>query len=234
MRRVWFVITTVLLGVLLCTGTAVAKGPHGSGSFAPAAPMSMGRGYFTATELLNGNVLVAGGWGFDPAAPVPSGPPPVSIANAEIYHPGSATWSPAASMTQPRAAASAVRLPNGRVLVVGGMDAGSPPSTMASAEIYDPKTNTWTPTGSLHFARFEDVPAVLLPGGRVLVTGGFADTNFPTPAVLASTEIWNPHTGQWTTGDPMPRAPRRVRHGRAQGWAHPGDGRRRRIRRAAE
>ncbi len=195
MRRLWVFTIALLLGVVLCTGTALAAIPHGTGHFTPANPMTTARGYFTATELLNGNVLVAGG--FDGIL----GPP--FFADAEIYHSRTGTWSSVASMKYPRAAAAAVRLPGGKVLVAGGMGTG--PGT---AEIYNPATNTWADTGPLNVARFEDMAAALLPGGRVLVAGGFVpkESGIPPFVPLASTEIWHPSTGQWAVGNPMHEA----------------------------
>jgi N-acetylneuraminic acid mutarotase len=169
-----------------------------AGYFNAPSPMHQGRGYFTATRLLNGNVLVAGGWGFDMQTTFP---PPASLATSEIYHWRTGSWTQAAPMHDARAAASAVRLLSGRVLVAGGMDAAG--NLLANAEIYSAKTNTWTTTGPLHTARFEDIPAVRLADGRVLVTGGFSNAAFPTPAVLASTEIWHPSTGKWIMGRSM-------------------------------
>jgi hypothetical protein len=72
------------------------------------------------------------------------------------------------------------------VLVAGG-------SNGASAELYDPASGTWTTTGSLTTAR-QGHTATLLPGGLVLVAGGF-DSNF---TVLSSAELYDPANGSWT------------------------------------
>jgi hypothetical protein len=72
-------------------------------------------------------------------------------------------------MNDARSAPVAVQLENGWVLVIGGLDGNG--TILNSAEIYDPRTKTWTLTGSMNDARFEDFVAVLLPGRKVLVAG---------------------------------------------------------------
>ncbi len=63
---------------------------------------------------------------------------------------------------------TATLLPNGKVLVAGGFGSSGP---LASAELYDPATGPWSPTGSLATARYVHT-ATLLPNGKVLVAGG--------------------------------------------------------------
>ena len=65
---------------------------------------------------------------------------------------------------------TATLLPNGMVLVAGVRNGSI--AVLASAELYDPASGTWTPTGSLNTAR-TDHTATLLPNGMVLVAGGF-------------------------------------------------------------
>jgi hypothetical protein len=64
---------------------------------------------------------------------------------------------------------TATRLADGQVLVVGGDNDDS--LALASAELYDPATGTFTPTGSMATARLNQT-ATLLADGRVLVVGG--------------------------------------------------------------
>ncbi len=74
------------------------------------------------------------------------------------------------SLATARADHTATLLPNGKVLVAGGSSC-----VLASAELYDPASGTWTATGSLATAR-DLHTATLLPNGKVLVAGGFDST----------------------------------------------------------
>jgi hypothetical protein len=110
-------------------------------------------------------------------------------------------------MQTPRAGHTASLLQKGKVLVTGGDGVG------ASSRLYDPATGVWTPTGKPGFARLNHT-ATVLPGGQVLVAGGAdlildqtsADPNDP---VLASAEIYDPATGNWTSTGSMSQ-PRQV------------------------
>jgi hypothetical protein len=74
-------------------------------------------------------------------------------------------------------------LPNGQVFVTGGhVIAGQ---ALASAELYEPASGTWTSTESLATAR-SDHTATLLPNGHVLVAGGSNDSGD-----LASAELYD-------------------------------------------
>jgi hypothetical protein len=81
-----------------------------------------------------------------------------------------------------------VLLPNGKVLVAGGQWPGTLYSK--TAEIYDPATGTWTPTGDMTIGRGNGPAATLLPDGRVLVAGGSTGGG----AVTATAEIYDPTT----------------------------------------
>src|SRR5439155_22821821 len=63
---------------------------------------------------------------------------------------------------------------------------------------YGPSRGRWTRTGSLTIGREEHM-ATLLQDGKVLVTGGYADSVGP----LTSTETYDPATGLWTTAGDM-------------------------------
>ena len=93
------------------------------------------------------------------------------------------------SMTTARYGHTATLLNNGKVLVVGGVGSGT---KLASAEIYDPQTATWSPAGNIATAR-SDHTATLLPNGKVIVVGG----NGNNGSYLASCEVYDPATGAW-------------------------------------
>jgi len=107
-------------------------------------------------------------------------------------------WIPTGSMVTPRDEHEAVRLLDGRVLVVGGRAYDGPGLT--SAELYDPASGTWSATGSMiHPA--SNFRATLLPDGRVLVGDGFEDV--PDHQVYGA-ELYDPATGTWAaTGKPL-------------------------------
>ena len=181
------------LGVGSCSGTSAELYDPASGSWTPTGSMGTRRAGHTATLLPDGRVLVAGGSG-GPADNADCG----DVASAELYDPRTGTWIPTGSMGTPRSAHTATLLPDGRVLVVGGTNdlgtiAKGYAASLTTAELYDPASGTWTPTGSMGTPRSAHT-ATLLPDGRVLVAGGLLA---PTGSV-ASAELYDPASGTWT------------------------------------
>jgi hypothetical protein len=101
-------------------------------------------------------------------------------------------------MTSPRSMAQATLLTDGRMLVVGGLDANSAP--LASADLYDAAMNRWDAAGSMGTPRSRHV-AVLLTDGRVLVAGGRLGDNS-----LSSAELYDPTTNSWEATGNMAKA----------------------------
>ena len=157
-----------------------------TGTFKATGSMHQARGNHTATLLSDGRVLIAGGSN-------ELGNP----TRAELYDPASGTFSLTGAPGAVRQGATAVLLHDGRVLIAGGFRGGTPPGPMASAELYDPATGKFSPTGSMSVVRMYATGA-LLPDGRVLVVGG-SDPGTP----YASAELYNPATGRFTTTGSM-------------------------------
>ncbi|MGD0247937.1 MAG: kelch repeat-containing protein, partial [Candidatus Limnocylindrales bacterium] len=88
--------------------------------------------------------------------------------------------------------------PDGRVLMAGGGVDTVNGESAASAEIYDPTTGTFSPTGSMSDAR-DRYSAVALADGRVLVLGGFDEFG----RLLASAELYDPNTGRFSPAGAM-------------------------------
>lgn len=171
-----------LIGITFCSvGTA------DTGVWTRTGQLSLGRTWHTATLLPNGKVLVTGG-------DFTSFNGPDVTASAEVYDTDDGTWTPTGSLAQARRGHTATLLPSGKVLVTGGNPpTSSTPINLTSAELYDPVTGTWTSTGSLSVGRSWHT-ATLLPNGKVLVTGGFGNSNY-----VATTELYDPATAVWTT-----------------------------------
>jgi hypothetical protein len=131
-----------------------------TGSFSPTlGSLATARQWHTASLLTGGKVLVTGGLDSTGKA----------IATAEIFDPSNQSFTPAAgSMGSARAFQTSTTLKDGTVLVIGGEDGIAP---LATAELYDPTTGSFSPTGNMMNAR-QSHTATLLNDGTVLVTGG--------------------------------------------------------------
>jgi hypothetical protein len=127
-----------------------------------------------AAPLADGRVLIAGG-----------GPP----MSAEVFNPVTKTFTAVSPMTMERTYPAAAPLADGRVLVVGGSNGVTYTN---SAEIFDPKTNTFSSAGvgTMTDGRYAPIAAAL-PDGRVLVAGG---NDVSSPTYLKTAEVFNPAT----------------------------------------
>ena len=197
---------------LLCIGgvNSVELYDSSTSAFTATGSMAALRYAHTATLLLNGKVLVAGGYGsgFDCSD---LGTPTQS--STELYDPSRGTFKGGGTMVVARGWHTATLLQDGRVLMVGGAAVGGQSHPfgqgLQSAEIYNPITGAFTSTGNLPIPLY-DHTSTLLSNGVVLITGGMDTTNPNLPITTAAAEIYDPTTGVFTTISSMHDA--RARH----------------------
>ena len=204
-----------LFGAALAAGIALAIGCGGGGSsgrvsaadsFTVVTNMNSPRSGHTATRLNDGRVLIAGG---SPGL-APAGITSV-LATSELFDPASKSFAQSATMAISRFGHSAVRLLDGRVLVMGGTSDCNTVfcSQTATAELFDPATESFTSTGSMLSAR-TGFSATLLQDGRILVAGGFSRfcRGSLSSCYLSSAELFDPASGTFSsTGSmTMPRS----------------------------
>ena len=111
--------------------------------------------------------------------------PVVRAGLAELYDPLTGQWSVTGTMLVGDGGHTATLLPDGRVMVAGGIDTTG--TAVATTQLYDPRAGTWTAATAMHDAR-EEGQAVTLTDGRILVTGGANTTGALTATELFSIE----------------------------------------------
>jgi hypothetical protein len=126
----------------------------------------------TSTLLSDGRVLVAGGGPYDSGASCGT---PVA---PEVFDPRTESFTPVGPMITPRTGSTAIKIPDGRVLVFGGID--STCSLVGTVEAFDPDSGTFQVVAT-GFPNLTDFSATLLGDGRILIAGGTDGSN-PTAA----------------------------------------------------
>lgn len=148
----------------------------------------------TATTLANGQVLVVGGFSDLNGMEGTPGLVLPQASSVELYDPAQTPQRSTLiqGLHHPRALHTATLLPDGTVLVAGGLDNDN--NLVTTAELFDPNQGTWTDVGDLAAARAQHT-ATALPDGSVLVFGGTYDTvryliqEYTEPA-MGNLEIW--------------------------------------------
>jgi len=155
-----------------------------TGTFSPAGNLNVARVAHTATLLGNGKVLIVGGLDLGGQQ---------HIAAAELYDPVANTFTLAGFLNAGRFSHSATLLQDGRALIAGGEQITSPgfAISLSSAELYDPATGAFSPTGNLTQPRggLSFTQAPLLNNGKVLIVGG---------ETIQAAEIFDPATGAFS------------------------------------
>lgn len=131
---------------------------------------------------------------------------------SRLYDPAANTWSDLPSTQKPHMMGSSAMFADDTVMLIGGFGPSLAP--VSDVESINPAVGSpsWTTRESMRFPRVYHT-ATLLPGGKVLVTGGVAcpgsiniQTVNPNTGVMTcsagqvlSPELWDPQTGKWTT-----------------------------------
>jgi hypothetical protein len=148
-----------------------------AGTFSLTGSLITPRAQHAATLLPSGQVLITGGIGANGF-----------ISTAELYDPVAGTFSAAGTMIYASGWNTSTVLSTGQVVIVGGAvpsEELGPPTSLNTAEIFDPSTETFSAAGKEEFSPVEQT-ATLLQSGEVFVGNG------PT------SQIYNPSTNQFS------------------------------------
>ena len=132
----------------------------------------------TGTRLLDGKVLVVGGYGKGFK----------TLKSVELYDPISGIWIISAEMNFPRAEHSASLLKDGRVLITGGRDQNYAPTS--SSEIFDPELEVWEIYEDMARQRHKHIAIVQADGAVILIAGSGPSRS------LSDVELMDPVTGR--------------------------------------
>jgi hypothetical protein len=160
-----------------------------------AAMMNSHRQQSHAVKLGSGQILIAGEQ-YDGGAKI-----------SELFTEATHAWS--LTVNHPsldRFSGAMTLLPSGKVLYSGGYDGGAGGPTYNSAELFDPATSTWSPTGSMVALRVGHSQTLLTTGpnaGKVLVVGGGQRIGL---TVEARCELYDPATGTFALTGPLATA----------------------------
>src|SRR5262249_2514129 len=113
------------------------------------------------------------------------------LASAILYDPASGTFTPTGTMNARRSGHVANLLPDGTVLITGGISSLLDSRPVSSTEVFAPLTGTFHPVGKM-IARRVQHTATVLNDGDVLITGGIGERNVPGNSILASAELYHP------------------------------------------
>ncbi|MEJ2700941.1 MAG: kelch repeat-containing protein [Sedimentisphaerales bacterium] len=156
------------------------------------ADMPVARGYLTKSNpVLDGKIYVIGGG--------KSG-----SSRVDVYDPAMDTWTRGADMPTPRALLATVAW-NGKIYAFGGLSTLEVPvnslQALNIAEVYDPKTNTWTQAAPMPQGVWEHSADVI--DGNIYVVGGAHNVN-----AMRILQVYDPQTDSWTEATPAPLSAR--------------------------
>jgi len=169
-----------------------------SGVYGTIGNMVIGRWNQELTVLKDNRVLITGG--YSNYVGLMSGLAETFEDTVEIFDPATGESRLLESkMSSPRIGFTSTLLKDGKVLVVGGATSkiADEGELLKTAEIFDPETEEFTPTGSMYFARSRHT-ATLLDDGRVLITGGGNNVVYRSSYGQWTAELYDPVSGTFS------------------------------------
>jgi hypothetical protein len=199
--------TTLADGRVLITGGRTAAAPipgavvlaeaelydPATDSFSPTGSMSVPRRSHRDILLDDGRVLITGG-----TSSIAGDLTSVSLCTAEIYDPASGTFSAPIPMDDCRQSHNLVKLLDGRVLAIGGGEGPGLDNPLATVEVFDPATETFSFVGNMNSTRLTSV-TTLLRDGKVLIAFAWDGID-----VTPNSEIYDPATNTFTPTSGFP------------------------------
>jgi len=171
-----------------------------SGTFRGTGHLHQPRIAHVAALLGTGKVLIAGGG----RGGMPGGY--ISYDTAEMYDPAAGSFTAIrAHMKSDRVGAAAVKLNDGRVLIVGGKSGRRMTSRLTNlssltplntAEIYDPEAGAFIRTGDMSAPHYL-ATATMLDSGNVLVVGGWTIRG-PIVVGMRDADLYQPETNRFS------------------------------------
>lgn len=164
-----------------------------------ARSMASPRFEHTATLLDDGRVLVVGGLG-----PTGQGDGTGPLRSTEIYDPAADAFVTSTDLAEARANHAATALADNAVLITGGSGGEGADLSLASAEVFDTRSATWSTVGAMGGTRTGHT-VTRLQDGRVLVVGG-ESVQRGNRRSLTSTEVFDfglGATGEWRSAGDM-------------------------------
>ncbi len=166
-----------------------------TGAWTGGPPLARPRTGHTATTLLDGRVLVGGGFRIREGTNVAD-----AATMAEIFDPATEAWTLVEDVPTRHGWETATLLEDGRVLVIGPASRDYPRDEAAS--LFDPETGDWSPVPTSTHVRLIHV-AVPLLDGTVLVAGGARPRDEGEAAPELDAVIYDPATNAWIDVGPM-------------------------------
>jgi hypothetical protein len=185
-------------GAGFCTIASSELFDPATGTFSSVGSLlsERGRVNHTATMLNTGGVLIAGGT--NGCAPDAADDPPWDPLFVELYNVTSRSFQGGGDMSTTRIGHAAIRLTDGKVVMLGGILAlqnlHAQPPNPSYAELYDPTRLNFSPVTGLMISQ-KSYTATLLTSGMVLIAGGVDEEGNPT----SEADLVDAATGMLTT-----------------------------------